>query len=173
MEDLYEDEALGGPPSPEPDGGQPPHHFNGGSGKSVSLRILSMPSSPLPAASSPGRTLHSPGHTMPSSPVSAVSLSVATGSDSRRRSARDRASRKGPSKLNTVPAGGTTEGSNSAPSVGVNAGEGCLEVGTPSATATPVVPKKSRVDFVRFDSTEIHYTENDEVRKKISDEIKR
>lgn len=33
--------------------------------------------------------------------------------------------------------------------------------------------KKARVDFVRFDSTEIHYTDHDEVRTKISDEIKR
>ncbi|XP_055630794.1 potassium voltage-gated channel subfamily KQT member 1 isoform X22 [Toxorhynchites rutilus septentrionalis] len=33
--------------------------------------------------------------------------------------------------------------------------------------------KKARVDFVRFDSTEIHYTDHhDEVRTKISDEIK-
>ncbi|XP_052566622.1 potassium voltage-gated channel subfamily KQT member 1 isoform X12 [Culex pipiens pallens] len=33
-------------------------------------------------------------------------------------------------------------------------------------------PKKPKVDFVRFDSTEIHYTDHDEVRTKISDEIK-
>lgn len=41
--------------------------------------------------------------------------------------------------------------------------------------AVPLVttPKKPKVDFVRFDSTEIHYTDHDEVRTKISDEIKR
>ncbi|XP_038119155.1 potassium voltage-gated channel subfamily KQT member 2 isoform X4 [Culex quinquefasciatus] len=39
--------------------------------------------------------------------------------------------------------------------------------------AVPLVtPKKPKVDFVRFDSTEIHYTDHDEVRTKISDEIK-
>ncbi|XP_055536505.1 uncharacterized protein LOC129725096 isoform X9 [Wyeomyia smithii] len=32
--------------------------------------------------------------------------------------------------------------------------------------------RKAKVDFVRFDSTEIHYTDHDEVRTKISDEIK-
>uniref|UniRef100_A0A182JH99 Uncharacterized protein n=1 Tax=Anopheles atroparvus TaxID=41427 RepID=A0A182JH99_ANOAO len=174
MENLYEEEALDGPNSPDPDGAQPPRHFNGGSGKSVSLRILSMPSSPLPAAST-GRPLHSPVNTVPSSPVSAVSLSVATGHETRRRPGRERAVRKTTAKLHTAPIGtGTSEpasceaSSNSVPSN--------PEPGSPSTTVTPPalagVLKKSRVDFVRFDSTEIHYTENEEVRKKISDEIK-
>lgn len=44
-----------------------------------------------------------------------------------------------------------------------------VEDAVPLATT----PKKPKVDFVRFDSTEIHYTDHDEVRTKISDEIKR
>ena len=33
--------------------------------------------------------------------------------------------------------------------------------------------KKARKDFVRFDTKEIHYTDNDEVHTKITEEIKR
>lgn len=42
----------------------------------------------------------------------------------------------------------------------------------PTITTTPTSdkkPKKSKVDFVRFDSTEIHYTDNDEIKMKINE----
>lgn len=42
-----------------------------------------------------------------------------------------------------------------------------------STNTSTTIPRKPKVDFVRFDSTEIHYTDHDEVRTKISDEIKR
>ncbi|XP_062543351.1 uncharacterized protein LOC134210927 isoform X2 [Armigeres subalbatus] len=41
-----------------------------------------------------------------------------------------------------------------------------------AVAASIATTRKAKVDFVRFDSTEIHYTDHDEVRTKISDEIK-
>uniref|UniRef100_A0A182QDV1 Uncharacterized protein n=1 Tax=Anopheles farauti TaxID=69004 RepID=A0A182QDV1_9DIPT len=161
MEDLYENEPTTG----DPDGR--PKHFNGSSGKNVSLRILSMPSSPLPPVAG----------ALPSSP-SAVSLSSPTARDTRHRSSREssRAARK--AHISTIGTGGLLPATeHSAMSVstideGVNDGDGSPAMTACLTPCSNTVPKKSKVDFVRFDSTEIHYTENEEVRKKISDEIK-
>ncbi|XP_053663897.1 uncharacterized protein LOC128713059 [Anopheles marshallii] len=159
MEDVFENEPV---PS-DPDG--QPKHFNGSGTKNVSLRILSMPSSPLP----PG-----PG-VMPSSP-SAISLSSATARDTRHRTSKDRVSRK--ARVSTISPGGMVAGGENFASTVATIDEGGNDGGN-SPTAASLAPcsntavvKKSKVDFVRFDSTEIHYTENEEVRKKISDEIK-
>lgn len=48
-----------------------------------------------------------------------------------------------------------------------------LQGNSTNSTTASSGTKKAKVDFVRFDSTEIHYTDHDEVRTKISDEIKR
>ncbi|XP_052897763.1 potassium voltage-gated channel subfamily KQT member 1-like isoform X2 [Anopheles moucheti] len=162
MEDVYENEPV---PS-DPDG--QPKHFNGSGAKNVSLRILSMPSSPLPPVP----------RVMPSSP-SAISLSSATARDTRHRTSKDRVSRK--ARISTICPGGSSGmvavGENFSSTVatideGVNDGGNSPTAASLAPCSNTTVVKKSKVDFVRFDSTEIHYTENEEVRKKISDEIK-
>uniref|UniRef100_A0A182MDG6 Uncharacterized protein n=1 Tax=Anopheles culicifacies TaxID=139723 RepID=A0A182MDG6_9DIPT len=158
MEDSFENEPI-----PSDQDGQPTH-FNGSSAKNVSLRILSMPSSPLPPVAG----------VIPSSP-SAISLSSAGTRDTRHRSSKDRVSRK--SRVSTI---SPSLAVDTFPSTVATIAEGLQDDGSSPAAVTGLAPcsnttvvKKSKVDFVRFDSTEIHYTENEEVRKKISDEIKR
>lgn len=156
MEDVYENE----PHAPDP--AEQPKPFNGSSGKNVSLRILSMPSSPLPPIAG----------AVPSSP-SAVSLSSTNARDTRHRSSKDRVSRK--ARVSTITSPGGSGRTDLTPGVATIDEGGASDGGNTPSSLAPCssAVKKSKVDFVRFDSTEIHYTENEEVHKKISDEIKR
>uniref|UniRef100_A0A182UIZ4 Uncharacterized protein n=1 Tax=Anopheles melas TaxID=34690 RepID=A0A182UIZ4_9DIPT len=156
MEDVYENE----PHAPDP--AEQPKPFNGSSGKNVSLRILSMPSSPLPPVAG----------AIPSSP-SAVSLSSSNARDTRHRSSKDRVSRK--ARVSTIASPGESGRIDLTPGVATIDEGGASDGGNTPSSLAPCssTVKKSKVDFVRFDSTEIHYTENEEVHKKISDEIKR
>uniref|UniRef100_A0A6E8VPH7 Uncharacterized protein n=1 Tax=Anopheles coluzzii TaxID=1518534 RepID=A0A6E8VPH7_ANOCL len=155
MEDVYENE----PHAPDP--AEQPKPFNGSSGKNVSLRILSMPSSPLPPVAG----------AVPSSP-SAVSLSSTNARDTRHRSSKDRVSRK--ARVSTIASPGASGRTDLTPGVTTIDEGGASDGGNTPSSLAPCssTVKKSKVDFVRFDSTEIHYTENEEVHKKISDEIK-
>uniref|UniRef100_A0A3F2YY44 Uncharacterized protein n=1 Tax=Anopheles gambiae TaxID=7165 RepID=A0A3F2YY44_ANOGA len=155
MEDVYENE----PHAPDP--AEQPKPFNGSSGKNVSLRILSMPSSPLPPVAG----------AVPSSP-SAVSLSSTNARDTRHRSSKDRVSRK--ARVSTIASPGASGRTDLTPGVATIDEGGASDGGNTPSSLAPCssTVKKSKVDFVRFDSTEIHYTENEEVHKKISDEIK-
>ncbi|XP_040152341.1 potassium voltage-gated channel subfamily KQT member 1 isoform X2 [Anopheles arabiensis] len=155
MEDVYENE----PHAPDP--AEQPKPFNGSSGKNVSLRILSMPSSPLPPVAG----------AVPSSP-SAVSLSSTNARDTRHRSSKDRVSRK--ARVSTITSPGGSGRTDLTPGVATIDEGGASDGGNTPSSLAPCssAVKKSKVDFVRFDSTEIHYTENEEVHKKISDEIK-
>ncbi|XP_050073557.1 potassium voltage-gated channel subfamily KQT member 1-like isoform X4 [Anopheles maculipalpis] len=128
-----------------------------------------MPSSPLPPPVA---------GMMPSSP-SAISLSSMNARDTRHRSSKDRVSRR-TTRVSTISPGGSSgmvAGENFPSTVAtidesVNDGGNSPTPGSLAPCSNTTVVKKSKVDFVRFDSTEIHYTENEEVRKKISDEIK-
>ncbi|XP_049540666.1 potassium voltage-gated channel subfamily KQT member 1-like isoform X13 [Anopheles darlingi] len=175
MEDVCEEQERSSPHRIQPDGA--PVGRPNGSGKSVSLRLHHTPQSPPPM--SPSSRLHSPttannrnsgGTTTPTSPTSVSTLTV--GLRPHRRLSPSKDVRSGRVKSCVK------QGVSPAPSIAMlatGAGGGGNEE-EPVDDAGPVsgagVQKKPKVDFVRFDSTEIHYTESDEYRKKVSEEIK-
>ncbi|XP_050097063.1 potassium voltage-gated channel subfamily KQT member 1 isoform X11 [Anopheles aquasalis] len=182
MEDHAYEQERGSPHRIQPDGiptagrhpvvaGRP-----NGSGKSVSLRLHHTPSSPPP----PSSRLHSPtGNrksttTTPTSPTSATTLTVGLRPHRRQSPSKDVRSgrvkscvKQGVSPAPSIAtlATGAEEEEEEEPAAGDNAGPA-------GSSANSAIQKKPKVDFVRFDSTEIHYTESDEYRKKVSEEIK-
>ncbi|XP_035790235.1 potassium voltage-gated channel subfamily KQT member 5-like isoform X12 [Anopheles albimanus] len=166
MEDQAYEQERSSPHRIQPDGvpvaGRP-----NGSGKSVSLRLHHTPP--------PSARLHSPTgnrSTTPTSPTS-TGTTVSVGLRPHRRQSPSKDGRSGRVKSCVK------QGVSPAPSIaalatgtGLNEEEPAVDDAGQTGNAGTQQKKPHKVDFVRFDSTEIHYTESDEYRKKVSEEIK-